>query len=159
MFWLPTESSHINTWHYWGRGEQESRSNLLIVSPLPAITQQRLHLSGCHWVQRRQTPLPPPRMIVFIVLLQSTSPPPPPTPVTLKLIWGMIIPLTLNGTDSATYLLDTLIHRQMSSLPLKFCAVSYIHSNSDKPQTYTKSEMSGQVTPAPASIVTRTVIV
>ena len=80
MFWLPTESSHINTWHYWGRGEQESRSNLLIVSPLPAITQQRLHLSGCHWVQRRQTPLPPPQMIVFIVLLQSASPPPPPTP-------------------------------------------------------------------------------
>ena len=84
MFWLPTESSHIlGITGYWGRGEQESRSNLLIVSPLPTITQQRLHLSGCHWVQRRQTPLPPPRMIVFIVL-QSVSPPPAPTPVTLK---------------------------------------------------------------------------
>ena len=151
MFWLPTESSHTNTWHYWGRGEQESRSNLLIVSPLPAITQQRLHLSGCHWVQRRQTPLPPPQMIVFIVLLQSASPPPALTPAhTSK--WYRQCYLSIGY-------MDTLIHRQMSSLPLKFCAVSYIHSNSDKPQTYTKSEMSGQVTPAPASIVTRTVIV
>ena len=115
MFWLPTESSHINTWHYWGRGEQESRSNLLIVSPLPAITQQRLHLSGCHWVQRRQTPLPPPQMIVFIVL-QSASPPPPPTPAhTSK--WYRQCYLSIGYTNTQTNvkpsfkILCRLLHR------------------------------------------------